>query len=79
MKDLIQLGMMMMIGIMAYILIPNQKLIKFAIVLAMAVVFIAWGIRQHLVNKTLSPKILLEYLFLSCLGIALLFFLLYYD
>jgi hypothetical protein len=79
MKDILQLGIIMAIGAMAYSIATQQKILRLSIVLVLASVFVAWGIRQHLINKTLSPKILLEYTSLGILAIALLFFLLYYD
>ncbi|NMC35700.1 hypothetical protein GYA49_01505 [Candidatus Beckwithbacteria bacterium] len=79
MKDILQLFIVIWLAIFAYLLFPNQQLIRLFILITMTLVFIAWGLKQHIVNKTLSLNIILEYCFLGLLGIALVSFLLYYK
>ena len=55
----------------------SSRLFEFALVVIMSVYYFLWGLIHHHREGSLHPRVALEYLLISFLGICLLSFIIY--
>lgn len=61
--------LMMAMGIVGVILFSSDRGIQLVVVWMMAVSYIIWGVVHHLVHQDFHPRVLLEYLLITAMGV----------
>lgn len=56
------------LAILGFILFPTDRAFRAALVVAVSVSYVAWGIVHHWVHKDLYFEVVLEYLAIAVLG-----------
>ena len=69
----------MTLGITVFTLTAQNQNLRIITILYVAAAYLFWGIIHHLIEKTLYPEVVFEYLLFSLLGlsgaVALIFYL----
>ena len=59
-------------GILAFILFSYDASFQLAVVVAIAVSYVIWGIIHHHLHRDLHPSVIVEYLIVAALGVVLI-------
>lgn len=60
------------LGAISFIISIGDKELQFKIILATSSFYVIWGIVHHFLEKTLYPKIVIEYIAVALLAIVIL-------
>lgn len=60
------------LGVFGFILSIGNKSLQFKIVLITSFLYVIWGIVHHFFEKTLYPKIVIEYVAVALLAVVIL-------
>jgi len=64
------------IGLAFFLVFNYNRQIQMGITLAMAAIYVAWGIIHHTIKKELHPRIILEYILVAIVASVVVIFLL---
>ena len=60
------------LGVISFILSIGNKELQFKIVVAVSFLYVIWGMVHHFLEKTLYPKIVIEYIAVALLATVIL-------
>jgi len=60
------------LGVVSFILSIGNRRLQFKIVLVTSFLYVVWGIVHHFLEKTLYPKIVVEYIVVALLAVVIL-------
>ena len=64
-------------GVFAFLFFSYDKLFQVGAVVATATSYVAWGIVHHAIHKDLYLSVIIEYLVVACLGLVIVFSLIF--
>jgi hypothetical protein len=64
-------------GVLGFVTFAYDRNFQMAIILAMAVSYVTWGIIHHHIHRDLHLSVVLEYLVIAVLGLILVYSLLF--
>jgi hypothetical protein len=67
------------VGIIGFLIFPYDRALQIAIATALAVSYATWGIVHHTIERDLSLEVILEYIFVSAIGLAGMLTVLYWS
>ena len=63
--------------VLGFYLFPYDKAFQLAVSIAGASGYVSWGLIHHYIHKDLNLTVILEYFAMACLGVVILFFVLF--
>jgi len=60
------------LGAISFIIFIGDKELQFKIILVTSFLYVVWGVVHHFLEKTLYPKIVIEYIAVALLAIVIL-------
>jgi len=68
---------MMVATVLGFYLFSYDRVFQLALGIAAASGYLAWGVVYHYIHKDLHLSVVLEYVAIACLGVVILFFILF--
>lgn len=69
------LVLVLFFGLFLALKVGYDRQLQMAIILAVAMFYVAWGVLHHLIEHTLVARIVLEYVLVAVLGVTMVLFL----
>ena len=63
--------------IIAFLVFPHDKAFQVAILIAVAISYVVWGVVHHHIHKDLYVPVLIEYILVATLGLVIVFSLIF--
>ncbi|MBP7118752.1 hypothetical protein KBA63_01590 [Candidatus Woesebacteria bacterium] len=67
------------VGIIGFLSFPYDRALQIAIATGLAVSYAIWGIVHHAIDRDLSLEVILEYIFVSAIGLSGMLTVLYWS
>lgn len=64
-------------GVLGFTLFSYDEVFQFAVSIAVAVAYVAWGLIHHHLHRDLHLSVVIEYLVIAVLGLVVIFSLLF--
>ena len=67
----------LLLGVLAFALFSYDRGFQIAVSIAVALAYVAWGVRHHHLHRDLHLSVFIEYLIVASLGLVIVFSLIF--